>query len=107
MEHDPLISELRAAGVTFRLVGDALTLEADSPPPSSLVEKIQAHKGALLEWLRGKATGALDHGQPIPPEWADDFGERAGVLEFEQGLSRADAERVARELVLKLAEGRR
>ncbi len=30
--------------------------------------------------------------EDLPPEWAEEYGERAGILEFDGGLTRQQAE---------------
>lgn len=43
----------------------------------------------------------------IPKDMLEDFEERAGIMEFDGGLRRADAEREAAKIVLKQARARR
>lgn len=42
----------KQAGVTVRLVGDKLKLEAASPAPSKVLELLSAHKYEIIELLR-------------------------------------------------------
>src|SRR5262249_16959211 len=53
------------------------------PPPAELIEVARAHKGELHQLLAQEAR-------------RDRFEERAAILEFDEGLSRAEAEAIAR-----------
>src|SRR5215470_685402 len=55
----------------------------DNPPPAELIEAARAHKGELHQLLAQEAR-------------RDRFEERAAILEFDEGLSRAEAEAIAR-----------
>jgi hypothetical protein len=55
----------------------------DNPPPAELIEAARAHKGELHQLLAQEAR-------------CDRFEERAAILEFDEGLSRAEAEAIAR-----------
>jgi hypothetical protein len=54
-----------------------LVCTRDHPPPAELIEAARAHKDKLRELLEAR------------------FEERAAILEFDQGLSRAEAEVIA------------
>ena len=56
----------------------------DNPPPAELIEAARAHKGELHQLL------------VIQEARCDRFEERAAILEFDEGLSRAEAEAIAR-----------
>jgi hypothetical protein len=76
----------RAAGVDLVLDGDDLLLEAASAPPAAVHGALSRHKAEIVALLR-----------PGPDEWsAEDwqvfFDERAGIIEFDGGLPRAEAE---------------
>ena len=60
-----------------------LVCPKDKPPPAELVEAARAHKGELHQLLAQEAR-------------CDRFEERAAILEFDEGLSRAEAEAIAR-----------
>jgi hypothetical protein len=53
----------------------------DNPPPADLIETARAHKDELRALLEARR---------------DRFEERAAILEFDEGLSRAEAEAIAR-----------
>jgi hypothetical protein len=53
----------------------------DNPPPADLIETARAHKDELRALLEARR---------------DRFEERAAILEFDEGLSRAEAETIAR-----------
>jgi hypothetical protein len=60
-----------------------LVCPKDNPPPAELIEVARAHKGELHQLLAQEAR-------------RDRFEERAATLEFDEGLSRAEAEAIAR-----------
>ena len=76
----------RAVGVVIRVDGGDLVLEASGPPPGAILDMLSKHKAAVIELLRSAddAWSAED--------WRAHFDERAGVAEFEGGLSRDKAE---------------
>ena len=60
-----------------------LVCPKDNPPPAELIEAARAHKDELHQLLAQEAR-------------CDRFEERAAILEFDEGLSRAEAEAIAR-----------
>jgi len=56
----------------------------DNPPPAELIEAARAHKGELHQLLVTQEARC------------DRFEQRAAILEFDEGLSRAEAEAIAR-----------
>ena len=56
----------------------------DNPPPAELIEAARAHKGELHQLLVTQEARC------------DRFEERAAILECDEGLSRAEAEAIAR-----------
>src|SRR6516164_5094742 len=56
----------------------------DNPPPAELIEAARAHKGELHQLLVTQEARC------------DRFEERTAILEFDEGLSRAEAEAIAR-----------
>src|SRR5262249_47846554 len=61
-----------------------LVCPKDNPPPAELIEAARGHKGELHQLL------------VIQEARCDRFEERAAILEFDEGLSRAEAEAIAR-----------
>jgi hypothetical protein len=61
-----------------------LVCPKDNPPPAELIETARAHKGELHQLLITQEARC------------DRFEERAAILEFDEGLSRAEAEAIAR-----------
>ena len=61
-----------------------LVCPKDNPPPAELIEAARAHKGELHQLLVTQEARC------------DRFEERAAILEFDEGLSRAEAEAIAR-----------
>ncbi len=75
-----------AAGVHVATDGCDLLLEARTPPPTHVLNMLAGHKGELIALLRntGESWSAED--------WQAFFDERAGIAQFDGGLSREDAE---------------
>jgi hypothetical protein len=80
------LRKARVAGVEVSLDGDSLLLQAASEPPADVLKALARHKGEILLLLRCRE-----------PEWTREerqasFDERAGIVQFDGGFSRADAE---------------
>jgi hypothetical protein len=76
----------RDAGISLHVDGDGLVLEASAPPPTSVVELLRHHKAGLVALLQGERDGwSAD-------DWCAFYDERAGIAEFDGGLSRVNAE---------------
>jgi hypothetical protein len=76
----------RAAGVELAVDGDALVLSAASPPPAAMLDALSRHKAEIMALL-------LPGGDDWSGEdWLAFFDERAGIAEFDGGLSRDVAE---------------
>jgi hypothetical protein len=76
----------RAVGIRIEIDGDDLVLEASAAPPPSVLDLLSRHKAGIVTLLR-----------PADDSWsAEDwqvfFDERAGIAEFDGGLSRGHAE---------------
>ncbi len=76
----------RAAGVELALDGDALALKAASAPPAVVLDALSRHKAEIVALLRVGPDGWSAE------NWHVLFDERAGIAEFDGGLTRADAE---------------
>ena len=61
-----------------------LVCPKDNPPPAELIEAARAHKGELHQLLVTQEARC------------DRFEERAAILEFDEGVSRAEAKAIAR-----------
>jgi hypothetical protein len=75
----------RAAGIKLRVDGEALTLEADSPPHADVVEMLSLNKPALVILLRPRRDGRA------VPDWKAFFNQRMAIAELD-GLPRREAE---------------
>jgi hypothetical protein len=76
----------RAAGIKLAIDGDDLVLEASASPPPAVIDRLTGHKTEIVAMLRPRRDGwSAD-------DWQAFFDERAGITEFDGGLSRADAE---------------
>ena len=76
----------RAAGVELRVDGEALVLEAASPPPADVIDMLSRHKPALVALLRPGRDGWTAQ------DWKAFFEERAAIAEFDGGFPRQEAE---------------
>ncbi len=81
-----LLRDCARAGISFKLEGQSLRLKADSPPSPEIVAAIKTHKAELI---------ALLITPPAPPPSVASFEERAACLEFDGGMSRAEANNAA------------
>jgi len=89
-----LLSEAAAIGLTVRRRGDRLALGAPTPPPADLVDRLRQAKRDLLAALPDDDDPA-DPPFIAPDATDDDRQERAAIVEFDAGLPRRDAERLA------------
>jgi hypothetical protein len=76
----------RASGIIVRAEGDHLMLEAAAAPPAAIVDDLKRHKSEIVTILRSADLG------PSVEDWLALFDERAGVLEFDGGQPREQAE---------------
>jgi hypothetical protein len=79
----------RAAGISVGIDGDNLVLEAALPPPPAVLDALSLHKPTVLALLRSMSGGWSAE------DWHVYFDERAGIIEHDAGLSRAQSERRA------------
>jgi len=92
-----------AAGVSISVDGDDLVLCSSRAPDPELEEIVRQHKTEILRLQHDHATWSEEDLQVL-------FDERAGIMEFDGGLSRDEAERLARQevaLLRRLAESSR
>jgi len=80
------LNAARAAGVHLALDGDGLVLEAASAPPAAVLDALSRHKVEIVALLRPAEDGWSAE------DWQAFFDERAGIVEFDGGLPRAQAE---------------
>jgi hypothetical protein len=76
----------RAAGVELTLDGDDLALKAASAPPAAVLDALSRHKAEIVVLLRPAEDGWSAE------DWQVFFDERTGIVEFDGGLPRAEAE---------------
>jgi hypothetical protein len=80
------VNAARSAGVELRLDGDDLALSAASAPPTAVLDALSQHKAEIVALLRPGRDGWSAE------DWQAYFDERAGIIEFDGGLPRAEAE---------------
>lgn len=80
------LKDARDAGVRIGIDGDALTLDANSPPPPAVLDLLSRHKTQVLALLRTGSDGWSGE------DWRASFHERAGIAELDAGLPRDQAE---------------
>jgi hypothetical protein len=68
------------------LPGDTYLLEASAPPPPPVFNLLSRHKASIVALLRPGCDGWSAE------DWQAFFDERACIVEFDGGLSRAEAE---------------
>ena len=76
----------RAAGVEVILDGDDLALNAASAPPAAVLDALSRHKAEIAALLQPSRDGWSVE------DWQVFFDGRAGIVEFDGGLPRAEAE---------------
>ncbi len=76
----------RAAGVQLGIDGDDLVLEASAQPPPSVIDLLASHKAEVVALLLPGRDGWS------AGDWQVFFDERAGIVEFDGGTPRAEAE---------------
>jgi len=79
----------RDAGVQIVIDGDAIILDADAAPPVAVLNLLSRHKAGVVALLRAGSDGWSGE------DWRALFDERAGIAEFDGGLSRGQAEACA------------
>ena len=82
----------RTAGISIRLDGDDLDLEASVPPESAIIKLIVSNKAEIVALLRPDQDGRTDE------DWKVLFDERVRIAEFDGGLPRSEAEALAVEI---------
>ena len=76
----------RAAGIQLGVDGEDLVLTASVPPPAAVIDLLASHKAEVVALLRpGRDSWSAQ-------DWQVFFDERAGIVEFDAGLPRAEAE---------------
>jgi hypothetical protein len=80
------LNAARAVGIEVDLDGDDLVLEASAPPPAAILDDLSRHKAGIAALLRPENDGWAAE------DWQGFFDERAGIVEFDAGLSRPEAE---------------
>jgi hypothetical protein len=75
----------RAVGVELALDGDDLVLKAALTPPAAVLDALSRHKAEIAVLLSAEDGWSAE-------DWLHFFEERAGIVEFDGGLPRAEAE---------------
>jgi hypothetical protein len=76
----------QAAGVTVKVDGNGLLLEAPVAPPAQVIEALGRHKTEILKLL-GATENGWEH-----EDWRAYFDERAAIAEYDGGFTRSDAD---------------
>ena len=90
-----LISAACAAGVIVKVDGERLVLSGLERPDDKLLEDLRREKPAIVAYLRDVAAWTEE-------DWQALFDERAGIMEYDGGRPREDAEAAAAEEVARL-----
>lgn len=89
-----------ASGVTISVDDDDLVLRGSRAPDPELLEIIRQHKTEILRLHHS-------HAKWSEGDWSALYDERAGIMEFDGGLPRTEADEYARrevEALRRLAE---
>ena len=86
MSAEQALRAAHAAGVTVRIVDEALLLKANAEPPQKVLDALSLHKMGIMALLR------LGYDSWSAEDWQAYFDERVGIAEFGAGLSRSDAQ---------------
>lgn len=78
------LAAARRVGIRFRIDGEYMLMEARRAPPFAVVQELRRHKSHIKQLLIEEAEQRLA-----------DMHERAGILEFDAGLNRDEAEVLA------------
>ena len=76
----------RNAGIQVEIDHDHLSLSAFAPPPAAVLDLLARNKAGVIALLRSSDDGWSGE------DWLAFFDERAGTAEFDNGLSREEAE---------------
>ncbi len=76
----------RAAGIQIAVDGEDLALAASAPPPASVLELLAHNKADVIALLRPTPDGWSAE------DWIAFYDERAGIVEYDGGLPRGQAE---------------
>ena len=81
-----VVKEARAAGIQLGVDGDDLVLEAPVPPATAVLDALSRYKAEIVTLLRPGPDGWSTE------DWRVLFDERAGIVEFDGGQSRPQAD---------------
>jgi hypothetical protein len=81
-----ILARARDAGVNIAVDGDDLLLTAPAQPPAAIVDLLAQHKHELIALLRPCRDDWMTE------DWHAYFDERAGIIEYDGGISRPEAE---------------
>lgn len=79
----------RAAGIEIEVDGDDLLWASPKQPPTAVLDLLARHKTGIVRLLRPGGDGWSIE------DWQAFFDERAGIAEYDGGLSRQEAEALA------------
>ena len=79
-----------AAGIDLAIDEGDLVLGAPSEPPSAVLDMLRQYKAGVVELLQRGVR--VRYCRWSAEDWRAFFDERAGIAEFDGGLSRTEAE---------------
>ncbi len=80
----------RDLGIRLSVEGDRLVVEADTEPPAEILDAIAAVKAEIIRQLTPEHSGVW-----TAEDWRFMYDERAGVAQYDQRITRVDAEALA------------
>jgi hypothetical protein len=99
-----ILTSLCDLGYEIELEGDVIVCRWRGPgEPEAiyirpLIEQLNEHKAEAKDWLRHDWDLPVEIAE-WPAEWRERYEERAAIIEYDAGKSRAEAEVLADELV--------
>src|SRR4029077_18618475 len=86
MSANKALEAAQAAGVTVVIDGNDLMLRAPARPAPAVLDALSRYKAEIVALLRRESQ------RWSAQDWRAFFDERAGIIEFDGGLPRAEAE---------------
>jgi len=92
-----ILAMAQHAGISIALDGDDLVVTAPAPTDPDLLKLLRCHKAEIVSLLRSGNSWTEE-------DWQALLDERAGIMEFDGGLPRAEAEARAGDEVARLRQ---
>lgn len=88
-----LVRLAQRAGLSLQLRGGALIVQGRASAVAAWAPELRRFKARITKYLKEASNNGTEHGPEVDEDlYVEMFEERAGVLEFEAGMSRRVAE---------------